>query len=82
MDVLFRSVARHAGNNAVGVILTGMGNDGAEGMLEMRQAGAHTIAQDEATCVVYGMPKEAVNIGAAERVAPLNRITDEILAMV
>jgi two-component system chemotaxis response regulator CheB len=82
VDVLFRSVARHAGNNAVGVILTGMGADGAEGMLEMRRAGARTIAQDEATCVVYGMPKEAVNIGAAERVAPLNKITDEILAMV
>lgn len=81
VDVLFRSVARHAGPNAVGVILTGMGADGAEGMLEMKQAGARTIAQDEATCVVYGMPREAVATGAVERVAPLPKITDEILAM-
>ncbi|HEY3293825.1 MAG TPA: chemotaxis response regulator protein-glutamate methylesterase [bacterium] len=81
VDVLFRSVARHAGPNAVGVILTGMGADGAEGMLEMKQAGARTLAQDEATCVVYGMPKEAVAVGAVERVAPLPRITDEILTM-
>jgi len=81
VDVLFRSVARFAGPNSIGVILTGMGADGAEGMLEMRQAGARTIAQDEASCVVYGMPKEAVAAGAVERVAPLPRITDEILAM-
>ena len=81
MDVLFHSVARFAGANAVGVILTGMGADGAAGLLEMRQAGARTIAQDEATCVVYGMPKEAVNSGAVERSAPITRITDEILAL-
>jgi two-component system, chemotaxis family, protein-glutamate methylesterase/glutaminase len=60
VDVLFRSAARYAGQNAVGVILTGMGDDGARGMLEMKQAGAMTIAQDEATCVVFGMPKEAI----------------------
>ena len=82
VDVLFRSVARHAGRNAIGVILTGMGADGADGLLEMRQAGAHTIAQDEATCVVYGMPKEAVQAGAVERVAPIKAVTDEILAVV
>lgn len=82
VDVLFRSVARHAGKNAVGVILTGMGADGAEGLLEMKQAGARTIGQDEASCVVYGMPKEAFNIGAVDRVATLSKITDEIIAAV
>ncbi|RPH92476.1 chemotaxis response regulator protein-glutamate methylesterase [candidate division KSB1 bacterium] len=81
VDVLFRSVARNAGKNAVGVILTGMGADGAAGLLEMRQAGARTVGQDEASCVVYGMPKEAYNVGAVERVAPLTRVTDEIMAM-
>jgi two-component system chemotaxis response regulator CheB len=74
VDVLFRSVANAAGRNAVGILLTGMGKDGAAGMLEMRQAGAWTIAQDEATCVVYGMPREAVALGAAEDVAPLGDI--------
>jgi two-component system, chemotaxis family, protein-glutamate methylesterase/glutaminase len=82
VDVLFRSVARHAGQNAIGVILTGMGSDGAEGMLEMKQAGARTIAQDEASCVVYGMPKEAVSLGAVDKISPLLRVTDEILAAV
>jgi two-component system chemotaxis response regulator CheB len=81
VDVLFRSVARFAGQNAVGVILTGMGSDGAEGMMEMKQAGAKNIAQDEASCVVYGMPKEAVAIGAVDKIVPLNRITDEVLAL-
>jgi len=81
VDVLFRSVARYAGQNAIGVILTGMGADGAEGMLEMKQAGAKNIAQDEATCVVYGMPKEAVAIGAVDKIVPLPRVADEILAM-
>lgn len=71
VDVLFRSVARHAGRNAVGAILTGMGDDGARGLLEMMQAGAETIAQDEASCVVYGMPREAVRLGGARQVAPL-----------
>ena len=68
VDVLFRSAARYAGQNAVGVILTGMGDDGARGMLEMKQAGATTIAQDEATCVVFGMPKEAIKQGGVDKV--------------
>ena len=74
VDVLFRSVAKAAGPNAIGVIMTGMGDDGADGLLEMRQAGAMTIAQDEASCVVFGMPKEAIARGAAERVLPLHYI--------
>lgn len=78
VDVLFRSVARAAGANALGVIMTGMGDDGANGLLEMRKAGARTIAQDEATCVVYGMPKEAVARGAAERILPLGVLAREI----
>jgi two-component system, chemotaxis family, protein-glutamate methylesterase/glutaminase len=79
VEVLFRSVARSAGANAVGVLLTGMGADGAEGMLEMRQAGAMTIAQDEASCVVYGMPRVAVELGAAAKVVGLERIPQEVL---
>jgi two-component system chemotaxis response regulator CheB len=79
VDVLFRSVARYAGKNSVGVILTGMGNDGARGLLEMRQAGAATIAQDEATCVVYGMPREAEKLGAVQRTMPLNEIAGAML---
>lgn len=79
VDVLFRSVASAAGANAIGVLLTGMGNDGAEGMVELRKQGAPTIAQDEATCVVYGMPKEAVLRGGVEVVAPLPRIPQAIL---
>jgi two-component system chemotaxis response regulator CheB len=78
-DVLFQSVARHAGRNAVGVILTGMGADGAKGLLAMREAGAHTIAQDEASCVVFGMPKEAIKLGAACQVAPLADIPRDIV---
>jgi two-component system chemotaxis response regulator CheB len=74
VDVLFRSVAQTAGKNALGVIMTGMGDDGARGLLEMREAGAHTVAQDEASCVVYGMPKEAVKLGAAERTLALDSI--------
>jgi two-component system chemotaxis response regulator CheB len=81
VEVLFRSVARHAGRNAIGVMLTGMGRDGAEAMKEMRDAGAHNIAQDEATCVVYGMPREAVAAGAVHEVLPLPRIGAQILAM-
>lgn len=73
-DVLLRSCARAAGQNGIGIILTGMGNDGASGLFEMRQAGARTIAQDEETCVVFGMPKEAIALGAAEYVAPLPQI--------
>jgi two-component system chemotaxis response regulator CheB len=72
VDVLFHSCARHLGRNAVGVILTGMGSDGARGMLAMHEAGARTVAQDEATCVVYGMPKEAVAAGGVDEVVPLD----------
>jgi two-component system, chemotaxis family, protein-glutamate methylesterase/glutaminase len=74
VDVLFRSAATAAGKNAVAILLTGMGDDGAAGMLELRSMGAHTIAQDEATCVVFGMPKEAIQRGGAQVVAPLGRI--------
>jgi two-component system chemotaxis response regulator CheB len=79
VDVLFQSVARAAGPNAVGIILTGMGNDGAAGLLEMREAGAATIAQDESTCVVFGMPKEAIALGAVDEVLPLPRIAPAAL---
>ncbi len=79
VDVLFRSVAKCAGANALGVIMTGMGDDGAAGLLEMRSAGAQTVAQDEASCVVYGMPKEAVKRGAVQKTVPLNAISREIL---
>jgi len=79
VDVLFRSVASQAGRNAVGIIMTGMGDDGARGLKEMREAGARTFGQDEATCVVYGMPKEAVKMGAVETVVPLQAIPDVIL---
>ncbi len=78
VDVLFASVARHAAGNAVGVILTGMGADGAKGLLQMRDECAHTIAQDEASCVVFGMPREAIRIGAAREVLPLSAIADAL----
>ncbi|MEV4641785.1 chemotaxis response regulator protein-glutamate methylesterase [Actinoplanes sp. NPDC049548] len=78
VDVLFRSVAKVAGRNAVGVIMTGMGDDGARGLLEMRRAGAFTVAQDEATCVVHGMPREAVALGAVDRESPLGSIAEVI----
>jgi two-component system chemotaxis response regulator CheB len=78
VDVLFRSVAQAAGRNAMGVILTGMGDDGARSLLEMREAGAYTVAQDEDSCIVFGMPKEAIDRGAAMKVLPLNRIAAEI----
>ena len=80
VDVLFRSVAKCAGKNALGIIMTGMGDDGANGLLEMHAAGAHTLAQDEESCVVFGMPKEAIKLGAAERVLPLRAIASEIAA--
>jgi len=80
VDVLFRSVAKSAGKNALGIIMTGMGDDGAAGLLEMKQAGAATVAQDEATCVVYGMPKEAVKRGAADKIMPLENIAGVITA--
>lgn len=79
VDVLFRSAARAAGPNAIGVIMTGMGDDGADGLLEMKRAGAATIAQDEATCVVFGMPKEAIDRGAVDEVLPLSKIPTAIL---
>jgi two-component system, chemotaxis family, protein-glutamate methylesterase/glutaminase len=79
VDVLFQSVAKNAGRNAVGVLLTGMGADGAKGLLAMRENGAHTIAQDEKTCVVFGMPKEAVKLGAADEIVPLSKIAQAII---
>lgn len=79
VDVLFRSAARYAGKNAVGVIMTGMGDDGAKGMREMKDAGAWTIAQDEDSCVVFGMPKEAIKLGGVDKVLPLDRIAGEVL---
>jgi len=82
VDVLFRSVARSAGSQAVGVIMTGMGNDGAQGLLEMRNAGALTVAQDEASCVVFGMPKEAIARNAVVEVVPLFRLAETALQMV
>jgi two-component system chemotaxis response regulator CheB len=82
IDVLFESVAKNAGRNAVGVLMTGMGSDGAKGLLAMRQAGAHTIAQDEATCVVFGMPKEAIALGAAAQVVPLSEIAASMMQAV
>ncbi len=78
VDVLFRSAARYAGKNAVGVIMTGMGDDGAKGMLEMKEAGAATIAQDEKSCVVFGMPKVAIELGAVAHVKPLNKIAQTV----
>lgn len=82
VEVMFNSVARAAGRNALGVILTGMGGDGAKGLLQMREAGAATIAQDESSCVVFGMPKVAIDVGAVERVLPLDRIPEAILESV
>ena len=79
VDVLFRSVAKSAGKNAVGAILTGMGSDGAHGLLEMRKSGAHTLAQSEKTCVVFGMPREAIGLGAACEVTDLHDMTQHIL---
>jgi two-component system chemotaxis response regulator CheB len=79
VDVLFRSAARYAGPNAVGVIMTGMGDDGAKGMLEMKEAGAVTIAQDEESCVVFGMPKKAIELGAVDKVLPLASIPAAVM---
>ncbi len=80
VDVLFRSVAKYAGANALGIIMTGMGDDGARGMREMHDAGAKTIAQDEASCVVFGMPKEAIKMGGVDQVLPLDRVPDAMVA--
>ena len=79
VDVLFRSAAKHAGANAIGVILTGMGKDGALGLREMRLAGAYTFAQDEASCVVFGMPKEAIAIEAVDEVVSINDMTRRVI---
>lgn len=81
VDVLFRSVARSAGRNATGFILTGMGDDGAHGMREMHEAGAVTYAQDEKSCVVFGMPKEAIRLGGVDHVVPLERVPAAIAAI-
>jgi two-component system chemotaxis response regulator CheB len=82
VDVLFQSVAQYAGGNSVGVILTGMGGDGAQGLLAMKRAGAYTVAQDESTCVVFGMPKEAIKLGGVEKILPLADIPAAILTRV
>jgi two-component system chemotaxis response regulator CheB len=82
VDVLFRSVAKLAGRNAVGVILTGMGNDGAAGMLEMHRAGAYTLAQNEASCVVFGMPREAIAAGGVSEVVDLSQMSQRMLAQI
>ena len=78
VEVLFNSVAKHAGQNALGIILTGMGRDGADGLLNMKKSGAKTVAQDEASSVVFGMPKEAINIGAADQVLSLKDMPQKI----
>jgi len=80
VEVLFRSVAQYAGKNAIGIMLTGMGKDGAVGMLEMRQAGAYNLAQDEASCVVFGMPREAIAVGAVDEVVPIQEMTQRVLS--
>ena len=80
VEVLFRSVAQCAGRNAIGVMLTGMGRDGADAMLEMREAGSYNLAQDEATSVVYGMPREAALAGAVHEILPIGRIAGQLLA--
>jgi two-component system chemotaxis response regulator CheB len=82
VDVLFKSTAKYAGPNSIGVILTGMGADGAEGLLEMKKMGAATIAQDEKTCVVFGMPKEAIKLNAVDYVLPIDQISSQIVRMV
>ncbi len=80
VDVLFDSVASTVGRDAIGALLTGMGADGAEGLLKMKRAGARTIAQDEASCVVFGMPCEAIRKGAVDRILPLDRVAAELIA--
>ncbi len=79
VDVLFRSTARYAGKNAVGVIMTGMGDDGAKGMLEMKEAGAWNIAQDETSCIVFGMPHEAIKLGGVDQILPLDHLASEVV---
>jgi len=82
VDVLFHSVANYAGSNAIGVILTGMGSDGALGLLKMKEAGARTVAQDEKSCIVFGMPKEAIKLGAADKVVPLGNMAQTALNLI
>ena len=82
VDVLFKSVARFAGSNAIGIILTGMGSDGAAGLLEMHENGATTIAQDEKSCIVFGMPKVAIGLGATDKVVSLKNIPKQTLQMI
>ncbi|MCP5455199.1 MAG: chemotaxis response regulator protein-glutamate methylesterase [Thermotogae bacterium] len=79
VEVMFYSVAKHAGKNALGVILTGMGKDGAEGLLKMKEAGAHTLAQDEKSCVVFGMPREAINLGGVDKIISLEKIPEYLI---
>jgi two-component system chemotaxis response regulator CheB len=81
VDVLFKSVARYAGNNAVGAILTGMGSDGARGMQMMHEAGAATVAQDEGSCVVFGMPKATIELGCVDNITPLTGIAGKLLTL-
>lgn len=81
VDVLFRSTARYAGANAVGVVMTGMGDDGAQGLLEMKQCGARTLVQDEASCIVFGMPQEAIKRGGVDRILPLDLIAPEVVRL-
>jgi len=81
VDVLFNSVSKVAGSNAIGVILTGMGSDGARGLLHMHESGAKTIAQSEESCVVYGMPKEAIKLGGVDEVLPLGEIAQAVVKM-
>jgi two-component system chemotaxis response regulator CheB len=82
VDVLFRSTAIYAGQNGIGIILTGMGDDGARGLLEIKQAGGKTIAQDESSCVVFGMPKEAILLNAADKILPLKDISRYVVQLV
>jgi two-component system chemotaxis response regulator CheB len=79
VDVLFRSAARYAGKNAIGVIMTGMGDDGAKGMLELKDTGALTIAQDEKSCVVFGMPNEAIKLGGVDKILPLESLAGYVI---
>jgi two-component system chemotaxis response regulator CheB len=81
VEVLFNSVAKYVGNNAIGVMLTGMGSDGADGMLKMKECGAVNLAQDEKTCVVFGMPKEAIKVGAVNHVLPLHEIPQQLIEL-
>ena len=79
VDVLFRSTALYAGKNSIGILMTGMGNDGAKGLLEMKLAGAKTIAQDEKSCIVFGMPKEAILMNAVDKILPLKDIASYVM---